>query len=76
MYNNYRRPKDSIWKKEKFQRTGKHHQSALKSYILQIRKHVGFMVMVPVTNQSHSKKLNWIKKSELNSDSTHLVLEE
>jgi len=49
--------KDSIWKKEKFQRTGK-HQSALKSYTLQIRKYVGFVVMVHVTNQSHRKKMN------------------
>lgn len=58
MYNNYRRPKKILCWKKKFERTGKHHQSALKSYKVQMRKHVGFVVMVYITQQSHSKKIN------------------
>lgn len=38
--------KDCIWKKDKFQRTDKHHQSVFQSYILQIGKQIGLVVMV------------------------------
>lgn len=55
--------KDCIWKKGKFQRTGKHHQSVFQCYILQIRKQIGLVVMVCyqlVTEQKSEFNLkNW-----------------